>query len=436
VAQIAKTDTVVDVPMHSGLRDPSGRRRLVEGCCAPIHAADNAVIGTVLVVRDVTERERLEQELQRASKLESVGVLAGGIAHDFNNILTAVIGNLNLALLGGEDPAERQHSLKEAERAALQARELTQQLLTFAKGGEPVRATVHLPEVLRQTAEFTVRGSRVRCEFDLAEELWLVDADRGQISQVVQNLVLNAVQAMPAGGVVRLAANNLTAAGGTPARLAAGDYVHLAVTDAGVGIAPEHVPRVFDPYFTTKQQGSGLGLATVYSIVTKHRGHVDVQSEPGRGTTFHLWLPALRNAQPAPPPEPAAISGELHGRVLVMDDEPPICRLLGALLRRSGLTVATTVDGREAVEQFRAAREAGAPFDLVIMDLTVPGGMGGLEALEHLRAIDPGLKAIVSSGYSSDPVLANFRAHGFRGRVAKPYEVAELLNVVRDVLAE
>jgi CheY-like chemotaxis protein len=365
-----------------------------------------------------------------------VGVLAGGIAHDFNNILTVIVGNLNLALLPDLDRTEVDHALREAERGALQARDLTQQLLTFAKGGEPVRAAVLLPEMLRQTAEFTVRGSRVKCEFSLPENLWAIHADKGQLGQVVQNLVLNAVQAMPTGGVIRIGARNVPA--GTddePPAAPTGDCVRLTVSDTGVGIPPEHLPRVFDPYFTTKHQGSGLGLATVYSIITKHQGHIDVRSALGHGTTFNVWMPALRETKPPVPVASAPAAEKFQGRVLLMDDEEAILRMAGMLLKRLGFTVTTVTDGRAAVNQYRAAQAENTPYDLVIMDLTVPAGMGGQEAIAQMRATDPNVRAIVSSGYSSDPVLANFREHGFRGRIAKPYQIMEFIRVVREVLA-
>ena len=435
LAQVLTGDHVAELPPRTVLLGRTGGERLVEGCCAPIHSAASKVVGTVLVLRDTTERERLEQELLRASKLESVGLLAGGIAHDFNNILTAVMGNLTLALLDVEPQGELGHTLRDAERAALRARELTQQLLTFAKGGEPVRATVHLPEMLEEVTRFALHGSRVKAEYDLAPDLWPADADKGQISRVVQNLVINAVQAMPAGGQVRILARNERLHGLEHPPLLPGPYVHIAVSDTGVGIKGEHLDRIFEPYFTTKQTGSGLGLATVYSIVRKHKGHIQVESTPGLGTLFHVWLPAAA----AGLAEPAAAvvvenTAPLRGRILFMDDEAPIRKMATVMLRRLGCEVALAADGQAAVDAYRTAREAGRPYAAVVMDLTVPGGMGGLEALEQMRAIDPAVKAIVSSGYSSDPVLANYRSYGFSGRVAKPYEIADFDRVLREVL--
>ena len=425
---------LVDLPAGTTLVGRNGATCLVEGCCAPVHDAGGDRIGTVLVIRDVTVRQRFEEELERGSRLESIGILAGGIAHDFNNILTAIMGNITLAQLDAETLPAVQRSLREAERATLRARDLTQQLLTFAKGGDPVRAAVLLPEIIIETTEFAMHGSRVKCEFDLPAGLWPADADKGQLSQVVQNLVINAVQAMPEGGTIRIGAANETVAAATSRPLTPGDYVHISVTDTGTGIKADHLAKIFDPYFTTKQHGSGLGLSTVYSIIRKHQGHIEVVSELGRGTTFHFWLPAMRENQLEIPDEQTKTLAPMTGRVLFMDDEAAIIAMARLLLQRLGFEVEVARDGAEAVQKFAAARTAGEPFDLVVLDLTVPGGMGGGEALEQLRLIDPGVKAIVSSGYSSDPVLANYRAYGFRGMVAKPYKVADFARELRAVL--
>jgi PAS domain S-box-containing protein len=377
---------------------------------------------------------QLQEEMQRSSRLESVGILAGGIAHDFNNILTAIMGNLTLALLDAEALPKTESYLREAERATLRARDLTQQLLTFAKGGDPVRSAVRLPEIITEAVHFALHGSRAKCEFDLSAGLWLADADKGQLGQVVQNLVINAAQAMPEGGTIRVSAQNEEVGIGSRRPFALGDFVHISVADTGTGIKAEHLAKIFDPYFTTKQHGSGLGLTSVYSIIRKHHGHIKVESELGCGTTFHIWLPALHEQQLDLPEDRLETTKPLKGRVLFMDDEEAIIRMAGLLLKRLGFEVEVARDGSETVRKFAAAHSAGRPFDLVVMDLTVPGGMGGREAIEHLRRIDPGVKAIVSSGYSSDPVLANYRSYGFRGMVAKPFKIEDLTRVFREVL--
>jgi PAS domain S-box-containing protein len=424
----------VDLPPQTTLLRRVGGRGLVEGCCAPIRDQDGKGIGAVLVLRDVTERSRLEAELQRASKLESVGILAGGIAHDFNNILAIVMGNLTLAQLDAGTGAAALRWLKEAERGAFRARDLTQQLLTFAKGGDPVRTAVLLPEIVREAAKFALHGSTVRGEFEIEDNLWAAEVDGGQIGQVVQNLVINAMQAMKGGGSIRITLRNEEVAADSTTPLAAGRYLRLSLADTGTGIRPEHLARIFEPYFTTKEQGSGLGLATVYSIIRKHQGHVAVESELGKGTTFHLWLPAAKQA-----PTEAVLSRSpfevMQGRILFMDDEEPIRQMVNVLLGRLGLTVKTVADGAELVREYAAARSTGQPYDLVMMDLTVPGAMGGREAMQELRKLDPAVRAVVSSGYSGDPVLANFREHGFCGIVPKPYRVNDLIKVLRSALA-
>ncbi len=387
-------------------------------------------------IRDQLESEkaaRLEAALARASKLESLGVLAGGIAHDFNNLLTVVMGNLSLAKMDQRMETETRECLQQSEQAALRARELTQQLITFAKGGEPVRAVTDLTGVVREAALFALHGAKARCEFDFPADLWAADVDRGQIGQVVQNLVLNATHAMPSGGVIRLAlANEHLETGAKPA-LGGGRYLRLSIADQGIGIAPDHLPRIFEPYFTTKAKGSGLGLATVYSIVKRHDGHVEVQSKLGEGTRFAIWLPAANGEAPEPETRATALPVK-EARVLFMDDEPSIRTLAGSIFKRMGVDYTAVVDGDAAVREYRTARAAGRPYSLVMLDLTVPGAMGGAEAMAKLRQIDPDVRAVVSSGYSNDPVMANYRAHGFRARVTKPYDIGEFTGTLNRLL--
>jgi nitrogen-specific signal transduction histidine kinase/CheY-like chemotaxis protein len=387
-------------------------------------------------IRAQLEKEtRLEAELQRSSKLESLGVLAGGIAHDFNNLLTVIMGNLTLAKLDAGDYPVVGRWLREAEQGVLRARDLTLQLLTFAKGGDPVRKAYVLSEIVQEAAEFALHGSNVRGDFDLAADLWPAEVDKGQIGQVVQNIVINAIQAMPEGGLLRVALCNTTVDAGTVPELAAGRYLKLTIADNGTGINPEYLARIFDPYFTTKPNGSGLGLATVYSIIKRHLGRIEVQSKVSEGTTFFIWLPAAQEppAASAAAAEPPARPG---GRVLLMDDDEAIRGAAEALLEHIGFEAVVVGDGELALREYAAAREAGRPFDLVILDLTVPGGMGGRETMEKLLQMDPQVRALVSSGYSSDPVLAHYRAHSFVGMVAKPYDIAELTSAIQAALKD
>jgi signal transduction histidine kinase/ActR/RegA family two-component response regulator len=391
-------------------------------------------------VREQTEQIRLQlekeaslqTELERSSRLESLGVLAGGIAHDFNNLLTAILGNLGLASMDKRVMEAAGDCLAEAERGARRARDITQQLLTFAKGGDPVRTAVALPDIVTEAANFARHGSNVRFEFDLPPNLPPGDVDAGQISRVVHNLVINAVQAMPGGGVVKLGLAAAELPAGEVDALPAGSYLRLTVADSGKGIPPEVLPRIFDPYFSTKSGtgSSGLGLATVRSIVRKHNGHIAVESKVGQGTTFRLWLPAAR-AGSAPTLESGPdSSAHLPARILVMDDEDVIRRVVGRMLALAGHETVFAVDGAEAVRAYVAARQSGRPFDLVIFDLTVPGGMGGRDALQELLRIDPGVRAVASSGYSSDPIMANPRAYGFRASLPKPYDIPDLMRAV------
>jgi two-component system cell cycle sensor histidine kinase/response regulator CckA len=381
--------------------------------------------------QDITERKRMEEELLRAQKLESVGLLAGGIAHDFNNILTIIMGNISLAktdLARGDDPSEL---LTEAERASKRAQTLTRQLLTFAKGGAPLKETASIKDILKESSSFVLRGSKSGCEFSLAEDLWPAEVDVGQISQVINNIVINANQAMPKGGIIQIAAENLIIGNGQGLPVKAGKYVRISIKDQGVGIAEKHLLNIFDPYFTTKQEGSGLGLATTYSIIRKHDGHITVESKLGEGTTFHIYLPASDKAVPEKE-EIKLIKGQ--GRILVMDDEVALKRMIGRMLRKLGYESEFAKDGAEAIEMYKGAMESRMPYDAVILDLTIPGGMGGKEAIKELLEIDPEVKAIVSSGYSDDQVLSNFREYGFKGMMPKPFESRSLGKVLHEVL--
>ena len=389
------------------------------------------------LLREIAERERMEAEFLKAQKLESVGILAGGIAHDFNNLLTAVLGNISMALLDLDQEHRAYKELMAAERASLRAQDLTQQLLTFSKGGAPVKRTMSLGELIRESAGFALRGSRTRCEFSLPGDLWLVDADEGQMSQVIHNLMINGDQAMPEGGTITVKCENALVAEQGNAFLRPGRHVKITVSDTGIGISKEHQEKIFDPYFTTKRKGSGLGLATTYAIIQKHSGYISVESERSVGTTFTIYLPASQATETMKKTGEAALPLQTaRGRVLIMDDEQAVRETTGSALRRLGYSVEFAEDGVQAIGMYRAARETGQPFAAVIMDLTVPGGMGGQEAIQRLIEIDPAVKAIVSSGYSNDPIMANYGDYGFAGVVTKPYRVKELAAIVSRVITK
>jgi PAS domain S-box-containing protein len=389
--------------------------------------------GAVVTFLDLTERKRLEDEVLKVRKLESLGVLAGGIAHDFNNLLTGILGNVSLAREALDDPSEVAELLREAEQATRRTRALTQQLLTFSRGGAPVKKVLAVRPIVEEASRFALSGSSVRGHHAFAPDLWTIEADAGQLGQLVHNLVINAVQAMTQGGELRIESANVTLSDGEVPPLPAGRYVRLRVVDQGPGIPQEHLPRIFDPYFTTKAAGHGLGLATVYSIAKRHGGHVTASSTPGHGTTFEVFLPAagadVRALEGAPEgAQPPARRG--LGRALVMDDEPAVLRVAVSMLTRLGFDVEATADGQAAVDRARVAREQGRPFDLVFVDLTVPGGMGGVEATEKIRAFDPGAVCVAASGYSNDPVIAKHRDYGFAAAVAKPYTLDDLSQAI------
>ena len=398
---------------------------------SPIWENGNQSTRHIAVVEDITERKRMEEELLRAQKLESVGVLAGGIAHDFNNILTTIIGNIFLAKMRLSQEDEVFDLLNEAEKGSARAQSLTKQLLTFAKGGAPLKETASIEDILKESCSFVLRGSKSGCEFSIAEDLWPAEVDVGQISQVINNIVINANQAMPEGGIIQVVANNLIIEDRHGLPVKPGRYIRISVIDQGVGIAQKHLLNIFDPYFTTKQVGSGLGLATTYSIIRKHNGHITVDSQMEVGTTFHIYLPASEKAVPEKE-EIRLIKGQ--GRILVMDDEAPLRELVGKMLGNLGYEPEFAEDGAEAIEMYKGAKAAEKPYDAVILDLTVPGGMGGKEAINKLLEIDPEVRAIVSSGYSDDPVLANFQEYGFKGMMPKPFESLSLGKVLHEVL--
>jgi len=383
----------------------------------------------------IEERERIEEELFRTRHLESLGILAGGIAHDFNNLLTAIMGNTSLAKMFTEPGNKIYTRLEEVEKASLRARDLTQQLLTFSKGGAPIKKVTSIADVICDSTRFALRGSNTHCKFVIADDLWPVEVDEGQISQVISNLAINADQAMSEGGMVNITVENVTLHQGQIATLPPGKYIRIAIEDSGIGIAAEHLSKIFTPYFTTKQKGSGLGLATSYSIINKHGGVIAVTSEVGTGTTFRIYLPASDKEVPKKEKaEPAAITGS--GRILIMDDEEYIRYTAGEILAHAGYQVGYANDGAEAIDCFIRAQESGKPYDAVILDLTIPGGMGGRETLQKLLEIAPETKAIVSSGYAHGSVMADFREYGFKGIIGKPYRIDDLCRVVQNVLNE
>jgi len=390
-------------------------------------------IALATISRDISERKKLAEEMARGDKLNSVGILAGGIAHDFNNLLTAIFGNITLAKMYANRQSDVYKRLEESEKAAERARDLTQQLLTFSKGGAPVKKTIALQVLGKESANFVLRGSNVKCEFSFPADLWHVEADEGQISQVLNNIIINANHAMSEGGTVQMYCGNVVVDQSDPL-LAKGKYILISIMDHGTGITKEHLSKIFDPYFTTKKKGSGLGLSTSYSIVRSHGGHISVESLPGIGTTFKIYLPVSEEGKPADcAGEARFVTGK--GRILVMDDEEAVRDVAQGMLETLGYSVTLAKDGTEAIEIYKVAMASGAPFDSVLMDLTIPGGMGGMEAVKRILEIDSKAKAIVCSGYSNDTIMANYNSYGFRAVVPKPYSLKQLGSAISDVLS-
>jgi len=434
--------------IRCGLRIRNGADRIVDLSVSPINNTDGVVMGMVMVFRDMTERHKLETELYKARKLESLGVLAGGIAHDFNNILTGIITNLFMAKLRVKADTESFQLLAEAEKASFRASKLVKQLLTFSKGGSPVKEPVAIREIIEDSVGFCLSGSNVSYKLELVPDLLKVEADRGQIDQVLNNLIINADQAMPGGGTVTVAASNIEITPGSihegerAMTLRPGTYVKVTVRDEGVGIAQENLEKIFDPYFTTKPNGNGLGLTIAYSIVKAHKGMLTVESAVGKGTTFSFYLPvashqdSMEKTAGADPVAAAAAAVVQSKRILVMDDDSAVRSVLTQLLKNSGYEVECTASGGEALDAYLSAMKRNAPFTVVVMDLTVPGGMPGKEAVAKLLEIDPKARVVVSSGYSNDPIMAHYQDYGFCGVIAKPFNIDEFFAVIKKAAAE
>jgi PAS domain S-box-containing protein len=429
--QVLRGESFFDEEVQRKRKD--GTTAYISISTAPLHDARGRISSIMAVMSDITDRKKMEEELQKVQKLESIGTLAGGIAHDFNNILASILGNINLIKMSLGPDHEAYGRLTMVEKASFRATDLTHQLLTFSRGGAPIKKPILISGIIMESAGFSLRGSNVKCEFNLAGDLWPTEADEGQMSQVIRNLVINADQAMPEGGTIRICAENavLGAKSGLP--LKEGSYLKISIEDQGAGIPEEQLKKIFDPYFTTKQEGSGLGLTIVYSIIKNHDGHITVKSTMGAGTVFTLFLPASDKQVPE---EKSAAEAPIcgKGRILLMDDDVMLREVAGAMLTNIGYEVGFAKDGSEAIALYAGARDSSRPFDAVIMDLTIPGGMGGKEAIIKISAIDPHVKAIVSSGYSQDDIMANFREHGFSAVITKPYKITDLSSTLHKVI--
>ena len=435
--RVMQLGVITELPPQTILICRDGSERLIADSAAPIRGRDSSMVGIVLVFRDVTEKRKTEILIQNSQKLESLGVLAGGIAHDFNNLLGGMFGYLELMRIqiNKNDMTKLGDTVDKAMQVFNRTRALTQQLLTFAKGGEPLKKKIHLPQLLISGTQFVLSGTRVSSTFDIQPDLWRCIADENQIGQVLDNIIINAIQAMPAGGGINIRADNFQKNGSeTDGYLSAGQYVRVAISDHGPGIPQSSLSRIFDPFYTTKTAGTGLGLATCYSIIKKHGGIIIADSIEGKGSTFTFYLPASESDSDTDENRTSdAAAAGFNGGVLLMDDEDFVRSTTSDLLSTFEIHVDTAAHGEDAVEKYRAAFNAGRPYPVVILDLTVKGGMGGRETINLLKEIDPDVVAIASSGYSADPVMANPEKYGFKARIIKPYRIDEMIKVLNSV---
>jgi len=434
VERILKKNTAIELSAHTILVSRDGTRRSISDSGAPIRDALQYTMGVVLVFRDETETRRMEESLRKTERLESLGALAGGLAHDFNNLLCGLFGFIELARTQADKPDEVRACLNEATEVFDRARGLTKQLLTFAKGGAPERHATNLGSLLRQGVNFALSGSNVAAEFEIPEDLWTCDVDRGQLYQALSNLALNGQQATPEGGKLVVRAVNWPEGQPVPFGLEEGRYVKVSIRDEGMGIPPSVLPRIFDPFFTTKEHGNGLGLAMVHSVISQHGGQVDVTSAIGRGTTFSIYLPA--SEQPHVELETVSLDLAAKGseRILVVDDEDTNVRAASGLLKQLGYRPAGAHNEQEALFIFRKACERGEPFDAAILDLTIKGGPGGKDIAQSLLKENSDLKLIATSGYSHDPIMSNPAEYGFHDRLHKPFRLAELADILAKAL--
>lgn len=399
---------------------------------APIRDVDNKIIGVVLVFRDVTERLRMEQELQKVEKMESLSVLASGIAHDFNNILLVILGNINLACRYIDQGNKASKLLVDAEKAANTAQGLTQQLLMFSQGGNLVKKAVSVKRLIKDSAGFVLHGSEVSCKYHFVDDLWLVDIDEGQMSQVIQNVTLNAKHAMPDGGEIMIECENIVDIYQETSLIKPQKvYVKIKISDQGKGIGSKDLEKIFDPYFTTKKGGSGLGLAVSHSIIQKHNGFIRVESEPDEGTVVTIYLPAVQGRRHEPSRK-KEVRTDCKGKIMVMDDDDMVLRITGDMLLHMGYDVVLVEDGVSAVKKYEELMKSKSPIDIVLMDLTISGGMGGKEAVREILRLDRDARVIVSSGYSNDTVFIRYEDYGFCGAIVKPYDLANISRVLKE----
>lgn len=416
-----------------------GRTVMMEFTVITVRDQKGKIVYIESLGRDITARELMEKEMAKAQKLESIGLLAGGIAHDFNNILTAILGSISLAKLEAGSPNMLHERLAHAEEHCLKAKELTNRLLTYSRGGSPLRKTSSMSRILQEAAAFALSGKNIRCKFDLADALWAAQIDEGQMHQVVHYLVNNAAEAMPNGGTIEIGARNIRLDTDQIPPLPAGNYVEWHIRDHGVGIPAEHMKKLFDPYFTTKQMGNikglGLGLAICYSIVKNHEGLIIVDSELAAGTIFTVYIPAVDEATSETEADVSAdVKPSSKRKILLIDDEQILLDVTSSMLIHLGYEVATAQSHKDALNLYGKAKESGQPFSLIIIDLTMRGDEDGKTAINRWLTIHPEVRAVISSGYSHDPVIEEYWKYGFAGAIAKPYTLHELEKTLAKIV--
>ncbi|MBF0316351.1 MAG: response regulator [Oligoflexia bacterium] len=445
---VLKNGKMIDLSAQAIMISKTGLKRIIASNSAPIKYSDGNIIGAVLVFRDITQKQQIEERLRNSQRLESLGVLAGGIAHDFNNLLSGIYGHIEIAqehLMDMTTNRAREH-LDKTMDVFERAKDLSRQLLTFAKGGLPIKRVMNIESLLQQNTNFVLSGSNVTPIFEIDEDLFECEVDDHQLGQVIGNIVLNAREAMSSGGKIFITAQNISSGdiiqfSSATELLQNRGYVLIRIKDEGAGISPDDLSRIFDPYFTSKPHGIGLGLAIVYSIIKKHDGHIEVESVPSIGTTFSIFLPVVSHAQSEEKLKQDVSKeidskvekrnqGHKNVRILVMDDENAILNIMKIRLEQAGYDVSCTVNGEQAIKTFKQELQRGNRFDVVILDLTIPGGIGGKEVLNQMLLIDPSVKSIASSGYSNDPIIANPTHFRFTDRLLKPYTSQELYQLL------
>jgi two-component system, cell cycle sensor histidine kinase and response regulator CckA len=435
INQVLETGLSRKLANHTALISRDGTLYTIEDTGSPIFDNDNKIIGAVLVFRDTTSQRKIEEELFKVKKLESVGILAGGIAHDFNNILAAILGNIEFAETFVEPSSKAVPLLKQAMKASIRAKGLTKQLLTFSKGGNPVKESSSIDKIIKDSADFILHGSSVICRYDFPGDLWVVKVDTGQFSQVIQNFIINARDAMAEGGSIEVSCENINNTDKENLQIKTEKCIKITISDSGTGIPEKYIDKIFDPYFTTKQDdSSGLGLAICHSIIRKHDGHISVCSQENKGTIFSIYLPVETEKSQNFLQETKFSKTKNKALIMVMDDEAMVRNLLQQMLINSGHEVIPVENGNEAIEIYNEYFVSNRIIDIIIMDLTIAGGMGGRQTVKEILKINPEAKIIVASGYSNDPVMANFKKYGFQASIDKPFRFAELNETINKVL--